>query len=390
MKKPNFSSNRKTRVYVAAAVCITTFALTLMPACADISMHPHENSVTDYKLIPPTKGEIYRDGIFIGYSDTTDNGYAMAVVQLKEDMIVDAILKEFTQLSIEKDFSRYDYEPAAYANSEMQRRYINSGSAQVNFVTGATVSSERYSQAIKRALLKAQKQKTQSVYFGGIFQGRSKSDNHGYAIAIVELQNDKIVDVQLKEVDENGEPKDLVSYPHEPLGKAYNQLRQMFIQKNSYDIDDFTGATRSSEKYKEAVKNALAKGETESHLPDYVDGTYTAPSDADSQGYCTASIMIENSQITGVILKEYDEHVSEKDFSVYTYEPSVYANKELPRVFIVAGSDQIDMVAGATNSSKKYQQAVKRALISASVSSLHSPGTRDSSITSGPIERRFK
>lgn len=390
MKKSKLRSSTKAKVYVVAAVCITTFALTLMPACADISMYPHEDSVTDYKLIPPTEGEIYLDGIFIGYSDATDSGYAMAVVQIKEDAIVDVILKEFTRLSIEKDFSRCDYKLAAYANSEMRRRFIASGSGQVDYVTGATISSERYSQAVGRALLKARKHKAKSVYFNGVFQGRSKSDNHGYAIAIVELKDDKMVDVRLEEVDENGELKDLASYPYEPLTKAYNQLREMFIQKNSYDTDNLTGATRSSEKYKEAVKNALAKGEIESHLPDYIDGTYTAPSDADNKGYCTASIMIENNEIASVVLKEYDEHASEKDFSTYTYEPSVQANKELPRMFIAKQSDQVDIVAGATDSSKKYQQAVKRALISASVSSLHSPGTRDSSITSGPIERRFK
>jgi uncharacterized protein with FMN-binding domain len=390
VKRLIFRENKKTKIYAAAAVCITTFILTMVPACADISMKQQESSVTDYKLVPPTEGKIYKDGFFTGYSDATDGGYAMALLQVKQDTIVDAVLKEFDELSLEKDFNSYGYAPAAYAGRAMEQEYIKTGVAEVDFVTGATISSSRYNQAVSRALSRARKLKEKSRYLEGVYQGRSKSDRHGYAVAIIELKSDKIVNVRLKEIDPNGKQKDSDSYPYGSLKDVYDDLSRKIVQANTYNIDNFTGATRSTEKIKDAIKNALAKAEIEPYLSDLIDGTYSAPSDADDRGYATATVMIENGQIVDVVIKEYDKNSSEKDSSTHLYEPVLYANSELPLMFIEAQSDEIDVVSGATISSRKYQQAVKRALISASVSSLHSPGARDLSITRGPMESRFR
>jgi uncharacterized protein with FMN-binding domain len=303
---------------------------------------------------------------YIGYSDATDHGYAMAVVAIEDDRITNVTLKEFMELSVEKDFSTYEYYPSVQAHTLLPQRFIEVQGAGVDSITGATASSNRYKQAIERALESAKSKEKQNKYFDGIFQGRSKADNHGYGIALVEIKNDTITRVELKEVDENGELKDFSTYPHEPSREAYRELPERFVQRNSPNIDNFTGATHSTDKYKEAVENALVKATIKKDLPDVIDGTYVAVSDVSSQGYSSATVTIENNMIAQVNLKEYDQVSVEKDFALYEYEPSVNANKELPWAFVAAQSPHVDLVTGATFSSQQYIQAVERALEKAS------------------------
>jgi len=304
---------------------------------------------------------------YIGYSDASDHGYAMAVVTIEGDRITDVTLKEFMELSVEKDFSTYEYYPSVQAHALLPKRFIEAQGTEVDSITGATASSNRYKQAVERALESARTGDKQNKYFDGIFQGRSKADNHGYGIALVEIKDDRIVRVELKEVDASGELKDFNTYPHEPSREAHRELPERFVQKNSPDIDNFTGATHSTDKYKEAVQNALIKAMIEKALPNIVDGTYVAVSDVSANGYSSARVTVENNMIVQVDLAEYDQNSVEKDFALYEYEPSVNANRELPWAFVAAQSPQVDMVTGATYSSRQYIQAVERALEKASL-----------------------
>jgi uncharacterized protein with FMN-binding domain len=354
-----------TRLNLIYAV-ILIFAI--IPAVAGCGKNPGVSgriSALKEPVIQNT-GKVYNNGTFIGYSDASDHGYGMAVVTVENDRITDVVLKEFTELSVEKDFSTYEYEPSVKAHAILPQKIKDAGSPYVEGVAGATASSARYRQAVERALARARKEKPSRIYFNGIFQGRSRADNHGYGIALIRIENDRIVSVEIKEVDEKGEFKDFSTYPYEPSRKAYVELPARFIEKNSPDIDNFTGATHSTEKYKEAVGNALAKAEIRSSLPDLIDGTYTAVSDADHQGYAEARVTVENGVMVDVRLREFNELSVEKDFSTYEYEPSVNANRELPWAFIAAQSAGVDAVTGATHSSRHYSQAVERALIKAS------------------------
>ncbi|NLZ54991.1 MAG: FMN-binding protein [Thermoanaerobacteraceae bacterium] len=317
---------------------------------------PGNKAVIEKSLLPLDRTT------YIGYSDATDHGYAMAVVTIDDDRITNVTLKEFTELSVEKDFSTYEYTPSVQTHTSLPQRFIEVQGTEVDSIAGATVSSSRYKQALERALKSAKTQEKQKKYFDGIFQGRSKADNHGYGIALVEIKDDTIIKVVLKEVNENGELKDFSTYPHVPSRQAYRELPQRFVQSNSPSIDNFTGATHSTDKYKEAVENALVKATIEKDLPDLIDGTYIAVSDVSSQGYSSATVTIENNMIAQVNLKEYDQASVEKDFALYEYEPSANANKELPWAFIAAQSSHVDIVTGATYSSQQYIQAVERAM----------------------------
>jgi uncharacterized protein with FMN-binding domain len=343
--------------YKQIIIILLFTTILLITACSYLSGKKETEEITPVPLKRTT---------YIGYSDTSDHGYAMAIITLEDDRMTHVVLKEFTELSVEKDFSVYEYAPSVQAQAVLPHSFIKAQSIDVEGISGATASFDRYRQAVKRAMESAKTQKGQNKYFDGIFQGRSKADNHGYGIALVEIKDDRITGVKLKEVDEKGELKDFEIYPHEPSKEAHAQLPQWFVESNSPDIDNFTGATHSTDKYKEAVENALRKAIIERNLPDLIDGTYTAVSDTDSQGYSGATITIENNMITEVKLKEYNEVSLEKDFASYEYEPSVNANMELPWAFVAAQSFDVDVVTGATHSSEHYIQAVQRALVKAS------------------------
>jgi len=330
-------------------------------ACAS-SISDKTTEVPSGAIITDEQPSFYRNGRFIGYSDASDHGYAMAVVTIENDKIVDVILKEFTELSVEKDFSTYEYTPSVRAHEELPAMFVAAGNSLVEAISGATASSDRYRQAVERAMKSAEKNPAENSYFDGTFQGRSRSDNHGYGIALVTIKDDKIIVVELKEVDERGEFKDFETYPHEPSREAHREIPKRFIEKNSPNIDVFTGATHSSEKYIEAVTNALYKATIDRPLPDLFDGTYLGISDSDASGHAEALVTIENSTIADVILVEYDEELRERDMTSSSYDPIVNAFKELPWAFIQTQSPNIDIVTGATRSCKLYIQAVERAL----------------------------
>lgn len=345
---------------------IKQFIVVLLMLCAIVAFtyikppaKPQDTAPTIAESVPESR--IYKNGIFLGYSDATDHGYGVAIVTIEGDNITDVVLKEFTEMSIEKDFTTYEYPPSVRAHSLLPRIFMQNPLPEVEGISGATASSERYRRAFERALAKAKIDAAEEL-MDGTYQGRSKADQRGYGIARVTIVQGKIAGVELKEIDENGEFKDFAVYPHEPSVKAYHELPERFAKANSPAIDNFTGATHSTEKYKEAVANAIAKADPLKPAPRLYPGTYTAISDADRLGYSKAAVTIENSEIVGVRLSEYDENSRQKDFDHYDYEPSVNAYQELPWSFILAQSPDIDAVTGATYSSLHYMQAAKRAV----------------------------
>ncbi len=199
----------------------------------------------------------YSNGTFIGYSDATDNGYAWAKVTLEDDKLTEVSLMEITSKGNQKDYDTYEYEPSVKAQQKMPDRFVKANSADVETYSGATHSSEKYKQAVSRAL-KVAAGNQNGKYFNGIFQGNSvEGAQNGYAVALIELQNDDITSVELKEVTSGGEFRDYSQYDYEPAVKANSEMANRFVEHDSADVDSYSGATSSSEKYKEAVTNAL-------------------------------------------------------------------------------------------------------------------------------------
>jgi uncharacterized protein with FMN-binding domain len=201
----------------------------------------------------------FQDGSYVGYSDANDKGYAMATVTIAEDQIVAVELTEFTGYGAEKDWDTYPYEPSVKAREELAGEFVAKNSADVDTYTGATSSSEKYRQAVARALEKALVEPaSDNTYFDGTFLGQTEPNEKGQrAVALVTIENDRIVDVVLEQtIDESNEFKG-EDYQYGPFHMAREEMARRFIAANSTDVDTFTGATGSSTAWMAAVEKAL-------------------------------------------------------------------------------------------------------------------------------------
>lgn len=195
-------------------------------------------------------------GTFTGYSDASDNGYAWAKVTVEGNDITEVELMEILSTGNEKDYETYQYEASVEAYEEMPARFVETDSADVDVYSGATHSSESFIQAVNRALDYAEGG-VEGTYYDGKFQGESERTDYGYAVALVTIKDDKINDVELKEIDEDGEWKDFSEYEWEAAVEANEEMPERFVEANSPEVDLYTNATQSSIRYKEAVINAL-------------------------------------------------------------------------------------------------------------------------------------
>ncbi|MGI6128511.1 MAG: FMN-binding protein [bacterium] len=212
----------------------------------------------------------------------------------------------------------------------------------------------------------AQKPVAQATYNDGTYQGTSDVDDHGYSVAVVTINKGKISKVGLSEIIELGVEKDFSSYKYEPSVKANKEMGQRFVETNSAEVDDFSGATISSMNYKQAVARALEKAKVNPSVSTrYFDGVFMGKSSDSDYGYSLASlaiVTIENDKVTAVELKEVTENGEFKDYNTYPWQEAVDAHKELPAKFVETNGGPVDNVSGATHSTKSWNEAVANAL----------------------------
>lgn len=95
----------------------------------------------------------------------------------------------------------------------------------------------------------------------GEFAGTSEK---GDVTVTLTLKNDKIVAVNIVELDRNGNPKDIATYlmpvgdTREPLlAVVHPTMAERIMKNNTWDVDTFTGATSSADQIREAARAAL-------------------------------------------------------------------------------------------------------------------------------------
>jgi uncharacterized protein with FMN-binding domain len=230
-------------------VCLLLL-LILLTGCQQQQTKPQNESVES----------IYQNGSYIGYSNATDHGYAYAKFDIKNDNITDVELMEITSKGNKKDYDTYEYETSVKAYEEMPQRFEKENSAEVEVYSGATDSSKKYIEAVKNAL-KIAEGDLEGKYFSGKFQGSSEdASQYGYAVALITFKDDNITNAKLKEVTTGGSSrsfKNFSEYDYEPAVNANKEMAERFIDNDSAKVDTYTGATKSSKKYIDAVKDAL-------------------------------------------------------------------------------------------------------------------------------------
>lgn len=212
------------------------------------------------------KPKVYTDGSYQAVSQGDDHGYAWAKVVIEGDKIKSVELKEYVQTGLEKDYATYPYAQAKTANEQMPAKFVAKNDWNVDVIAQVTGSSNKYKEAVKFALEKAKRQATtKTAYFNGTFLGKSDGDDHGWGVAWVTIENDKITAVVVEDivVGEGGSaaPKDWDTYPYAAASEARATMQERFVAAGPSgvaNVEIVATVTGSSNKWKQAVTRALA------------------------------------------------------------------------------------------------------------------------------------
>ncbi|UMZ74596.1 FMN-binding protein [Natranaerofaba carboxydovora] len=337
------------------------------------------------------------DGTFVGYSEES-RGFTKAEVVIEDSKIVGVTLKEFDNRGLVKDVDfeylnegrieswgeRVDnseeffeeFESHAAMTEELERRFVETNAADIDGITGATSTSDQAIEAVEMALAKAEGE----TLFDGRFMGISDDDSRSWGIAIVEVEDGNIVDVELEEVakdDPYGLKRDSdlkdEEYSYEEFHEAKEEMPGRFVGANGPEVDIYTGATGSSEQWKQAVARALAKA-----------GVYerTVGASEESRGFTKADIILDGDEFVNIGLTEYTNDGLRKDvdfeyldegrieswseridvdlFEEYDSHGAMVS--ELENRFLESSSSDVDGITGATSTSDQAKEAVANAL----------------------------
>lgn len=221
---------------------------------------------------------VYKDGTFQAVSQGDRYGYVQVIVTLKDEKITSVAIKEFDGLGVEKLYSVYGlrFPLIEEMHKEMAKRFVEKNTWSVDTFTGATSSSKKAMEAVKFALEKARSDVAATKYFNGTFMGVSDHGRSGWGLAWVTIENDRIVKVELNETTpqlKDGKPVydeanrqifvlKSSDYPYLPYHEAKEEIARRIVEKQTLQVDTYTGATASSRQWIQAVQRALESAKT--------------------------------------------------------------------------------------------------------------------------------
>lgn len=339
-------------------------------------------TAAEKKTKKATAGDVDLSKIKDGTYQGEANGYRGKVkvsVTVKDHKITD--IKVLSNSDDAAYFSR--------AQEGVIKSILEKQSLKVDVVSGATYSSNGIIKAVKNALtgetdhssVKASGSSSGSpgsvgtadesgTYKDGTFTG-SASGYHGTVKVSVTIKNNKIKAIKILETHDDA------AY----FNRAKGILLPLMLKKQSTNVDAVSGATYSSNGIIKAVRNALSKAainkkdnatdssdsssqkdkkNDQTKKPQnvsgtYKDGTYEGVGKG-FRGNITVKVTIKLSKIVAIELVK-----NEKDDEAYFNK----AWGEIPYTIIAlqsANEDQVDVVSGATYSSRGIMEAVRNAL----------------------------
>lgn len=265
------------------------------------------------------------------------------------------------------------------ASSGVIQSILNKQSLKVDMVSGATYSSKGIIAAVKNALTgeedtssaagagssagkgsakKLAKAKESGTYKDGTFIGTGKGFRGTVKVAVT-IKNNKITKIKVLS------KKDDSAY----FNRAKSGVISRIIKKQSTNVDTVSGATYSSNGIISAVRNALKKASVkktdssknkntstdsskEAKLKGtYKDGTYLGTGEGFG-GNLTVSVTIKNNRMTKIKVVK-----NEGDDKTFLDNAKGVITKMLK-----SQNTDVDVVSGATYSSKGIIEAVKDAL----------------------------
>jgi uncharacterized protein with FMN-binding domain len=197
----------------------------------------------------PENGELY-----VGYSEAPKgDGYVEARVVLDGEEITSVELIEYNGKGQQKGES-YSYDAWHDAVDTLPGRFTEANNADIEIVSGATQTSEKAIEAVEMALAKAEG----DSQFEGTFMGVSDKSDYGYqAVVWATIEGGEITDLRLEELSE-GSFKDS-SYDYEAFHEAKSTIKEEMLDQGTYEVDTYSGATGSSNRFMTAVERAFEK-----------------------------------------------------------------------------------------------------------------------------------
>ncbi len=235
------------------------------------------------------------------------------------------------------------------AIDKLPAKIVEANSTDVDVISGATITSKAILAAVNSALgietaAEETKEETSAEIPEGALTGTAKGFGGDVTVYVV-MDGDKIVSVEANGPDETP-----------GIGSnAIDQLPAKIVEANSADVDVVSGATYTSKAIIEAVKIAL-EGSSAPEEPAAADGALTGTAEGFG-GDVTVTVVMDGDKIVSVEANGPDE------------TPGIGSNaiEQLPAKIVEANSADVDVVSGATYTSKAIIEAVKIALEGGSV-----------------------
>ena len=258
------------------------------------------------------------------------NGPLTVAVTMDGDTITDVVVTEHSETEGLAD-------PAI---SDVPAAIVETNSADVDTVSGATITSNAIMDAVKDAL----------------------NNNGGAAgnVEVVEVEGAYgpiTVEVTL---DDDGTILNVVVTDHSETegiaDPAISDVPTAIVEANSTDVDVASGATITSEAIIKAVEMALdqevdEKATEQDEPVEYTDGTYEGTTEGFG-GTLSVEVTVTDGVIANVVVTEHSESDGIAD----------PAFEEVPAAIIEYNSTNVDVASGATVSSNAIMRAVKDAL----------------------------
>lgn len=225
---------------------------------------------------------------------------------------------------------------------------------------------------------------TESAYDDGIYYAQTEDfDEHGWkALVTIIVEDGKISNVFYDEINEEEELKtfdpDYAANMEEKSGayplKAFADLEKSLIdEQNAENIDTVSGATHSSDTFKELTTKALNGSPVDTSDENvYVDGLYKINEDEfDDHGWKSfAAVLIKDGKIDSAFFEQINEEntykTTDEEYAKSMEEESgttpAKAHKALIKNLLEKQDSDIDTVTGATGTSATFKELVSEAL----------------------------
>lgn len=134
---------------------------------SESSKTPSESSKTPSEKTPSESATKYKDGNYDEKGDPWAQGQEEAIIIIKDKKIINVTLMRLDQTGKEIDYTKFDgkeHEGKLYPNlkeikESLAKKIIEIQSAQIDTISGATVSTGNWKVAVQKALDKAKEEK---------------------------------------------------------------------------------------------------------------------------------------------------------------------------------------------------------------------------------------